>query len=98
MSESRSDIIVPSTNYISLNATAVPPIPVGTAFNIQCKGTSWCLLYEGSTLPTPTSEKGVLITDLSYKESSKLIPAGSLEIFAICTQEGRTSKLIVQEV
>ena len=98
MSATKPDIIIPSDQYVSLNSLASPPIPVGTEFTIQCKSTSWCNLYEGSSPPASSVTDGVLITNLSYSEATKLIPAGSLEIFAICTNSGRTSKISVQEV
>tara|TARA_R110000851_G_scaffold151683_3_gene293007 strand:+ start:3947 stop:4243 length:297 start_codon:yes stop_codon:yes gene_type:complete len=97
MAATKPDVIVPSNQFISVNATANPPVAVGDAFTIQCKGTSWVTLYEGSSAPAASVTDGVLITNLSYHESTKFIPAGSLEIFAICTNEGRTSKLSVQE-
>ena len=96
MAETKPDVIIPSDQFISVNATANPPVAVGDAFTIQCKGTSWVTLHESATLPAPDVTDGVLITNLSYHEATKLIPAGSLEIWAICTQAGRTSKLSVQ--
>lgn len=94
MSLTLPNVEVDSTAYVSLNTAT--GIAVGSEFTIQCRGVTWANLVESSTQPDATVDDGTLITNLTASEATKIIPAGSLEIWAISTQENRTSILSVQ--
>jgi hypothetical protein len=89
------DISVGDT-WVSLNVAT--GLAVGTAFKVQNKSTTWVLMQESATQPLNTSTKGEMVTDLFHTEPSKLVVAGSLEIWVKSTIEGRLAKLTVQTV
>ena len=95
MAQTLPDIVVENT-WVSLNSLG--PIAVGTAFKIQNKSTTWVILQESATQPLNTDTKGELVTDLFHAEPSKLIAAGSLEIWAKSTIDSRFATLSVQVV
>jgi hypothetical protein len=89
------DISVGDT-WVSLNVAT--GLAVGTALKVQNKSTTWVLMQESATQPLNTSTKGEMVTDLFHTEPSKLVVAGSLEIWVKSTIEGRLAKLTVQTV
>lgn len=95
MAQTLPDITIGNT-WVSLNAER--SIAVGTAFKVQNKSTTWVILQESSTQPLNTDTKGELVTDLFHAEPSKIIAAGSLEIWAKSTIDGRLATVSVQVV
>ena len=95
MAQTLPDIVIGDT-WVSLNV--ISGIAVGTAFKVQNKSTTWAILQESSTQPLNTDTKGELVTDLFHTEPSKLIAAGSLEIWAKSTIDGRLATLSIQVV
>lgn len=95
MSEYIPDISIPSSEYVSLNTLS--GVSAGTAFTVQSKGTVWVRLVESATQPANTVEDGVILTNLTQSYATATIKLGSLSIWAISTQDGRTGKVTVQE-
>lgn len=95
MAQTLPDITIGNT-WVSLNAST--GIAVGTTFKVQNKSTTWVILQESSTQPLNTDTKGELVTDLFHTEPSKIIAAGSLEIWAKSTIDGRLATVSVQVV
>lgn len=90
------DITVTSDDFISLNTAS--GLAAGTLMNVQLKTTSWIRLIQSSTKPDPSSEDGLILTNLSYNYAVATVLAGGDEVWAICTQKGKTSKVVVQEL
>ncbi len=90
------DILVDSETWVDLYT--VTGIPVGEALNIVNKSVTWCKLYEGNTIPDLSITDGDLISNYSNNYATANILAGSLKIWALSSQEGRTLKLQVKSV
>lgn len=95
MAQTLPDVIIGNT-WTSLNAAT--GIASGTAIKIQNKSTTWIILQESATQPVNTDTKGELVTDLFHTEPSKIIAAGSLEIWAKSTIDGRNATISVQSI
>lgn len=96
MADTLPDVAIVSTAWTSLNnATG---LAIGTALEIQNKGTAWVRLVESLTQPDPTDTRGPLLTSFSYNYPDAFIPSGAGEVWAIVTEPGRTALLSVQEV
>jgi hypothetical protein len=95
MAQTLPDYIIGNT-WVSLNN--LTGVAAGTALKIQNKSTTWVTLQESNTQPTAEDTKGELVTDLFHTEPSKIIAAGSLEIWAKSTIEGRNATISVQTI
>ena len=83
------------TTWQSLNVLS--GIPVGQTFQINNKTNSTCLIAEG-TQPPEGSTRGVILTPSGLIETTSLIPANSLEIWARVMGTVGTARLSVQTV
>lgn len=90
-----NDLKVTGEDYISLNAASNPPIPVGTALELQNKGVQGIRIQESSTKPDATSTTGFVITDITNSNSTPRILEGSLEIWVKCVKEDSSSTLAI---
>lgn len=90
------DVFVDSTTWVDIYT--VTGIPVGTALNIINKSVTWCKLYEGNTPPALSVKDGDLLSNYSNNYATANILAGSLKIWALSSQEGRSLKLQVKAV
>ena len=96
MAETLPDITLTATAYVSLNA--ITGIPIGSCLEIQHKHGYWVYLVESDTLP-PISREGTILTDVFGEESSRVVLAGSLEIWAICAAPSpREARINVQNI
>ncbi|APC44418.1 hypothetical protein [Pseudoalteromonas phage PH357] len=89
------DITIPSDDFISINTQS--GLAVGTAIEIQLKGVSPVVIYEGSVKPLATVSDGKAVTNLKTGYAVIYVTGGSEEIWARCLIEGRTSKINVSE-
>lgn len=83
-------------SWVSLNVLS--GIAVGTSMKIQNKSNTWAYLVEANAAPVNPNLTGELITDLSHMEPSKIIAAGSGEIWAKTSIEGRAVTLNIQQI
>ena len=90
------DVLVDSTAWVDIYT--VTGITVGDALNIVNKSVTWCKLYEGNTAPALSVTDGDLISNYSSNYATANIASGSLKIWALSSQEGRTLKLQVKAV
>lgn len=95
MAQTLPDIEI-ADNWVSLNNTVTPAIPIGDGMIIHNKSTTWILLQESAIQPTADSKDGVFLTDLYHTEPSKIAQAGSLEIWAKSSIAGRKATISVQ--
>lgn len=96
MAETKPDIQVGSDAWVDVNTES--GVAVGDKMRITLKTGVWCRLYEGDTPPDITSKRGEVLTDKRNPYNIATISAGSLKIWAISTQGGRSSNLLVQEI
>ena len=96
MAQTIPNITVDDTAWVDINTGA--GITVGNKMAISLQSSTWCRLYEGAVAPSVTSKDGEMLTDKRYPYSTATIPAGSLKIWAIGVQIGRTIELAVQEI
>lgn len=97
MAATLPDITLTATAYTSINA--VTSIPIGTCLSVQHKHGSWVYLVEATTQPENISRDGTLLTDIFGEESSKVVLAGSLEIWAIVAAPApREARINVQNI
>ena len=94
MAQTIPDITVDSTAWVDLNTAS--GVVVGTKMQVTNKSTPWVRLYEGATAPAVTSKDGEVLTNKPNPDSSGIVVAGSLKIWAICASEGFGSKVSVQ--
>lgn len=92
MAQTITDVPLDET-WQSLNSLS--GLNIGDALTITNKSNSICLLSEG-VQPTTGSYQGVHITSFHENESIKIVPYGSLEIWARVSAEIGTAKLSVQ--
>lgn len=94
----KTDIEIVGYEWRSINILS--DVSIGTEMIIQNKSQHWCLLVESDTKPllSESLTRGVVITDLSSSEPSKIIRNGSQEIWAITKEPGRTAILSVQVI
>ncbi len=93
MAQTLPDITIADV-WVSLNDTS--GIAIGDGMIIHNKSTTWVLIQESATQPTPESTNGVLLTDLFHTEPSKIAAAGSLEIWVKSTISNRQATISVQ--
>lgn len=93
MAQTIADITITPT-WQSLNTLS--GIAIGSAMTIDNKSTSLVLLAEG-TQPSASSKDGVPLTTYRGTNSTKIIPSGSLEIWARIEAASSTAKITVQE-
>jgi len=96
MSQTLPDIYVDDTAWVDVNT--VSGVAVGDKFRITLKTGVWCRLYEGNTPPSLDSKLGEILTDKRNPNNFATIPVGSLKIWALSSQVGRSVRLLVQEV
>ena len=96
MTQTIPNISVDDTEWVDLNAAS--GIAVGHSMSIALQSSTWCRLYEGTTPPAIDSKDGVVLTDKRYPYNSPVVESGSLKIWAIGAQKGRTVDLNVQEL
>ncbi|AGH32028.1 hypothetical protein VPIG_00171 [Vibrio phage PWH3a-P1] len=72
-------------------------IAIGTQIKIQNKGTVNAILHEAVSQPLETDDSGELITSIVGSEPSKVIPAGSSEIWVKASTGVYKTILHVQE-
>ncbi|AUR92133.1 hypothetical protein NVP1170O_020 [Vibrio phage 1.170.O._10N.261.52.C3] len=96
MSESKEDIKIDHTAYVSLNS--ISGIAVGDPMLIQNVSNVWGNIVESSTQPLVDFDGGTVITTLYEQEPSKEIIAGNLEIWAKSLDSKVSLKLSVQEI
>lgn len=80
MSQTIPDITLNSTSFTDINTQS--GISVGTAMIIQNKGTSNIVIQESVLQPDPTSEDGLIMTNIFSPYSRADISAGSIRIWA----------------
>jgi hypothetical protein len=80
MAQTLPDITANSDDWVSVNT--LTSIPVGGYMTIANKSSRQVLLSESNTKPTAASISGIVLSPLSGKEPSGIVPEGSLEIWA----------------
>lgn len=94
MSVTLPDILLNANSYVSVNS--ITGYPIGSCLSIQHKYGSWVYLVESSTEPLVTTD-GVILTDVFGEAATKVIIAGSLEIWArVAAPSPREAKINVQ--
>ncbi len=96
MSETIPYISVDSTDWVNLNTES--GIAVGTAMSISTPSASTGRLVESATKPALDFDGGEIITNYRYSNNVASVLAGSLDIWAIASVEGRPINISVQEV
>ena len=96
MAQTIPDILVTAAAWVDVNTAS--GVSVGTKMRITLKTGVWCRLYEGATPPAITSKQGEILTDKHNPNNFATIPTGSLKIWSLSSQIGRTVRLLVQEV
>lgn len=84
------------STWISLNQEA--SIAVGEPFKVQNRSTTWAIIQESVLKPDDTNNDGEYVTDLFHTEPSKVITAGSSEVWIKSTYTDRTCAIFVQEI
>ncbi len=73
-------------------------LPIGTPMAIQLKTNAMIILFESSTKPTAQSKDGVLVSNIFNEDSTKIITANSLEVWARCANEYDIATINIQEI
>ncbi len=73
-------------------------LPIGTPMAIQLKTNAMIILFESSTKPTVQSKDGVLVSNIFNEDSTKIITANSLEVWARCANEYDSATINIQEI
>ena len=92
---------IPDKNINGLDWSSVnvlSGLPVGTPMSIQLKTNAMILLFESSTKPAAQSTNGVLVSNIFYEDSTKIITANSSEIWAKCANEYDVATINIQEI
>lgn len=92
MAQTIADLVI-TNSWQSINT--LTGISVGDAMTIDNKSTSLVLLAEG-TQPSASSKDGVPLTTYRGTNSTKIIPSGSLEIWARIEAESSEVRITVQ--
>ena len=73
-------------------------LPVGTPMSIQLKTNAMIILFESNTKPSAQPTNGVLVSNIFYEDSTKIITANSSEIWAKCANEYDVATINIQEI
>ena len=87
---------IDGSDWYSVNVLS--GLPIGTPMSIQLKTNAMILLFESSTKPEAQSTNGVLVSNIFYKDSTKIITANSPEIWAKCANEYDVATINIQEI
>lgn len=93
MAQTLPDIVV-EDEWISLNDTS--GIAIGDGMIIHNKSTTWILIQEAPIQPSVDSANGIMVTDLFHTEPTKIVSAGSIEVWAKSTIGGRKATISIQ--
>lgn len=80
------DIKATTDDWISVNSLS--GIAVGTQLRVQNKATNFCLLQEAASKPDIANFEGEIITPIYQPEPSKIVLAGSGEVWVRPSFEG----------
>lgn len=94
MSATIPNVYVDDTAWVDIYT--ITGITVGTALDIVNKSVTWCKLYESNTAPPLNTTDGDLISNYDKNYAAAEVKVGSLKIWALSTQEGRSLKLAVK--
>ena len=89
---SYTQIIIPSTQWVSVNT--LTGVPVGTAMELTITSTYPVQLWEG-TQPAADFRGGKPTTNMARPYASPEITVGSDEIWAICIANGFSASIAV---
>ena len=84
------------TDWSSVNVLS--GLPIETPMAIQLKTNAMILLFESDTKPTAQSKDGVLVSNIFNEDSTKIITANSLEIWAKCANDYDSAIINIQEI
>ncbi|AUR84691.1 hypothetical protein NVP1063O_024 [Vibrio phage 1.063.O._10N.261.45.C7] len=96
MSATIPDVYVDDTAWVDIYT--ITGITVGDPLNIVNKSVTWCRLYEGNIAPALGVTDGDLISNYDKGYATAEVKAGSLKIWALSTQAGRSLKLAVKAI
>ena len=94
MAQTIPDLIIGDT-WVDVNTAS--GIAVGTSLDLLNKSPTWLRLAEG-TAPAADSTDGLTLGNMDTSYARRIIPTGSLTIWAKSSVVGRTTKLSVQAV
>ena len=84
------------TDWSSVNVLS--GLPIGTPMAIQLKTNAMIILFESNTKPPAQFKGGVLVSNIFDEDSTKIITANSLEIWAKCANSYDVATINVQEI
>ena len=90
------DKSIGGSDWSSVNALS--GLPIGTPMAIQLKTNAMIILFESNTKPTAQSKDGVLVSNIFNEDSTKIITAKSLEVWAKCANEYDSAIINIQEI
>ena len=73
-------------------------LPIGTPMSIQLKTNAMIILFESNTKPEAQSANGVLVSNIFYEDSTKIVTANSPEVWAKCANEYDVATINIQEI
>lgn len=87
---------IDGTDWSSVNVLS--GLPIGTPMAIQLRTNAMIILFESNTKPSAQSKDGVLVSNIFNEDSTKIITANSLEIWAKCANEYDSAIINIQEI
>ena len=87
---------IDGTDWSSVNVLS--GLPIGTPMAIQLKTNAMIILFESDTKPSAQSKNGVLVSNIFNEDSTKIITANSLEIWAKCANDYDVATINIQEI
>lgn len=94
MTQTINDLTLTNSAWLDINTTS--GIAVGARFDIQNKGNTPILLYEGTDEPLLTEDNGHIVMTTKDRNNTAYITQGSLKIWGKSYGQGETP-ISVQE-